>query len=444
MFNVVTAVPRILDSGTVELPWRATGVLAAFALAYWWLRGYRAGGFSVWAAPAEGLALGLIGYGSHNWLVTLGLLFTSVSFRGLYGSWKHALALTVSLFAGSLGAILLTQPERLTDFLQQTPGVVPLALFTAAVAVSTRRQEQAAARERVFSRLGSTMVTTTDREVICRRSAEAAEELLGGLPGGWVATTLRTPDAETISAIAGATPVELLVDEPADIRLRIPLQGEKCQYGSLLVGAAVPIPDDLLPSLETLAAQTVLGLRNAEHVADLRHQAFHDNLTGLANRSQFHDHLQQALARARRGSPVAILLIDLDRFKSVNDNYGHAAGDQLLVAVAQRLRDGIRGADTAARLGGDEFAVLLDGMDSPHDALLVAERLLAAIQEPVVASGVDVTPACSIGVAVWHGHPDNDALLRDADTAMYEAKTSGKGRVAHLDDHGNLRVLSGL
>jgi diguanylate cyclase (GGDEF)-like protein len=233
-------------------------------------------------------------------------------------------------------------------------------------------------------------------------------------------------------------------EAPADereVRMRIPLQTEKYEYGHLLIGATTAVPDDILPSLHALAAQTVLGLRNAEHAATLRHQAFHDNLTGLANRSLLHEHLRQALARARRGSPVAVLLIDLDGFKAVNDTYGHAAGDQLLVAVAQRLRDGVRGADTAARLGGDEFAVLLDGMDSPQDAILVAERLLASIQEPVFAGGVELTPAGSLGVAVWRDHADIDALLHDADTAMYAAKTAGKGRVAHLDEQGELRVL---
>jgi diguanylate cyclase (GGDEF)-like protein len=436
LFNVLTAVPRTLTSPMAPFTWRILGAVAALGLAYWWLHGYRRGAFPVGAAPFEGLGLALVGYGSHNWLVTLGLLFCSVSFRGLYGSWKHALALTVSLFAGSLGAILFTQPGRVTDFLQQASGVPPLALFTAAVAEATRRQEQAAARERVFSRLGSTLVTTSDREAICQHSVAAAEELLGALPGGWAVLALKTPDGEAVTVTTGGSPVD-----PDDERLGIPLQTEKYQYGELLIGATTAVPDDILPSLHTLAAQTVLGLRNAEHAATLRHQAFHDNLTGLANRSLLHEHLRHAMARARRGSPVAVLLIDLDGFKSVNDTYGHAAGDQLLVAVAQRLRDGIRGAETAARLGGDEFAVLLDGMDSSQDAILVAERLLASIQEPVFAGGVELIPAGSLGVAVWRDHADIDALLHDADTAMYAAKTAGKGRVAHFDERGELRVL---
>ncbi|MBG0566474.1 GGDEF domain-containing protein [Actinoplanes aureus] len=423
LFNVVTAVPRTLHGDIAAPAWKFAAVAAAAGLAWWWLRGYRRNSFPAWAAPVEGLALAVIGYGSHNWLVTLGLLFVTVSFRGLYGSWKNALALTVSMFAGSLGAILLTEPHQMANFLQQTAGVPPLALFTAAVAESTRRQEQAAARERVFARLGSTLVTTSDEETIRRHAVEAARELLGDLPGNWAAISADRPDGVS------------------EVRVTLALDSGKRCYGSLLVGADVPIPAHVRPSLETLAAQTVLGLRNAEHAEDLRHQAFHDNLTGLANRPLLRDHLTQALARARRGSPVAVLLIDLDGFKAVNDTYGHGAGDQLLVAVAQRLRDGIRGADTGARLGGDEFAVLLDGMDSPDDAALVAERLLVSIQQPLVVAGVQLVPAASIGVAVWRGHPDIDSLLHDADTAMYAAKTAGKGRVGHLGEQGDVRIL---
>ncbi|MEU4625581.1 GGDEF domain-containing protein [Actinoplanes sp. NPDC023801] len=432
LFNVVTSVPRTLEGDIAPLPWQLAAVAAALGLGWWWLRGYRRNTFPVWAAPVEGLALGLIGFGSHNWLITLGLLFSAVSFRGLYGTWRHALLMTVSLFAGSAAAIALTEPGQLGVFLQQTAGVPPLALFTAAVAESTRRQEQAAARERVFARLGSTLVTTSDPDVIGRHAAEAAEELLGGLPGGWAALTRNTPEGEAVSTVAGPVPAALLAGDISPVRVTLTLRSDKQLYGTLMAGGDVPIPADVMPSLETLAAQTVLGLRNAEHAADLRHQAFHDNLTGLANRLLLHDHLEQAVARARRGSPVALLMIDLDGFKAVNDTYGHAAGDQLLVAVAQRLRDGIRGADTAARLGGDEFAVLLDGMDSPKDAVLVAERLLTALQEPLVVSGAELAPRGSIGVAVWQDHADADALMRAADAAMYSAKTAGKSRVAVL------------
>ncbi len=420
LFHVTTAVPRILTGDGPAPLWRVAAVSAALALGSWWLHGYRRAGFPVWAAPVEGLLLGLVGFGSHNWLITLGLLFVTVAFRGLYGTWRHALLLTASLFAGSVGAIVLTDPDQLGVFLQQAAGAPPLALFTALVAESTRRQERATARERVFARLGSTLVTTSERETVCRLSTEAARDLLGGLPGGWAAVTGNTPDGEVVRTVAGPAPDSLLAGDIAAVRVTVTLRSDKHLYGTLMAGGDAPIPAEVLPALEALAAQTVLGLRHVDNDADLRHQAFHDSLTGLANRALLRDRLQQAVARADRDTPVALLLFELSGFKAVNDRFGHTTGDQLLVAVAQRLRDGIRGADTAARLGGDEFAVLLDGMDSPEDAGLVAGRLLAAVQEPFRVSRTELLPRAAVGVAVWDGHPDADALLNEAAGALHE------------------------
>ncbi|WP_433615296.1 diguanylate cyclase domain-containing protein [Dactylosporangium sp. CA-139114] len=165
---------------------------------------------------------------------------------------------------------------------------------------------------------------------------------------------------------------------------------------------------------------TVGVLRDA--FDQLNHRAYHDGLTGLPNRVLLRERLEQA--RHRPGT--ALLLIDLDGFKQVNDVHGHAAGDRLLVAVADRLRDQVRGADTPARLGGDEFAVLLDGADDP---VAVAQRVLAALREPVAFGSVQIVPRASVGVARWHGHDDVEAFLHDADQAMYAAKASGKGCV---------------
>ncbi|GAB3855521.1 diguanylate cyclase domain-containing protein [Dactylosporangium cerinum] len=432
VFNLITVLPRVLSRTDVSPASRLPAAVAALALAAWWIRQYRKGTFPAWMIPVEALAMLAIGLGMHSWVATLGLLFVFMSFRGLYGTWRHVVAFAVLVFAASVGAVALTEPEAVGQFLGQAPGVPPLALFTAAVAESTRRQERAAARERVFARLGSSLATTADRETILRHCAEAAVDLLDGLPGGWAATVADG----LVGTAAGPVPVELLAGPvPAAAGTVMPLRSDKQHFGDLLAGVASGVvPAEVGPSLETLAAQTSLGLVNAEHAADLHYQAFHDNLTGLANRSLLREHLQHALARARRGSPVAVLLIDLDGFKQVNDTHGHAAGDQLLVAVAQRLRDGIRGADTAARLGGDEFAVVLDGMDSAEDAVVVAGRLLTAIQAPLLFAGTELTPRASIGVAGWHGHAKIDELLHDADTAMYAAKTAGKGRVASVED----------
>ncbi len=181
----------------------------------------------------------------------------------------------------------------------------------------------------------------------------------------------------------------------------------------------------------------------------LRHQAFHDGLTGLANRSLFEDRVGHALARSpRSGSGVAVLFVDIDDFKTVNDSLGHAIGDQLLSEVAHRVASALRAGDTAARLGGDEFAVLLEAAGTGHamcprdslsarvaSATEVAERILGSLSEPIAIEGRALSVGASIGVAcAAPAECDAAALLRGADIAMYAAKSSGKRRYAIFRD----------
>jgi diguanylate cyclase (GGDEF)-like protein len=169
---------------------------------------------------------------------------------------------------------------------------------------------------------------------------------------------------------------------------------------------------------------TALIDRLREHEIRLRHQAHFDGLTGLANRTHFHDQVAHALAAP--GAQVSVLLVDLDGFKAVNDTMGHAAGDALLMAVADRLRGAIRAGDLPARLGGDEFAALLPDCTAA-EAVATAERILAALTVPEEIDGVPVRAAASIGVAAAGPGADVSSLLRDADLAMYAAKRQGKG-----------------
>jgi diguanylate cyclase (GGDEF)-like protein/PAS domain S-box-containing protein len=160
----------------------------------------------------------------------------------------------------------------------------------------------------------------------------------------------------------------------------------------------------------------------------LRHQAFHDSLTSLANRALFADRVEHALRRrAGEGASVALLLLDLDDFKTVNDSLGHSVGDELLVAIARRIESCLRPGDTAARIGGDEFVVLLEDVASEDDATLVAERLIEAVGTPVRLAGKDVVVHASCGIALGGEVQQADDLLRNADTAMYMAKASGRG-----------------
>ncbi len=165
--------------------------------------------------------------------------------------------------------------------------------------------------------------------------------------------------------------------------------------------------------------------------SQLSYQAFYDSVTGLANRALFRNHLQHALDRGKRdGQPIAVLFIDLDDFKTINDSLGHAAGDQVLCEVGERLRNSLRAADTAARFGGDEFAVLIEGGDRGVQPSNVAERLLRALKEPFQVQGKDILVHASIGIVVLdvESDIDVDTLLRNADVAMYVAKDRGKGR----------------
>lgn len=163
--------------------------------------------------------------------------------------------------------------------------------------------------------------------------------------------------------------------------------------------------------------------------AQLTEQALHDDLTGLANRGLLESHLHLAMAHAKRtGLSGALLFLDLDGFKAINDSYGHEAGDHVLITVAQRLRAGLRGSDTPARLAGDEFVVVLQDLTRPTDAGVVADKILAGVAEPISWGTMTLTVGASVGICLFAGdETDQASLLSAADKAMYAAKQAGKG-----------------
>ncbi len=178
----------------------------------------------------------------------------------------------------------------------------------------------------------------------------------------------------------------------------------------------------------------------------LRHQAFHDPLSGLPNRALFMDRLEHTLTRAnRRGSKVAVLFMDLDNFKVINDSLGHEVGDQLLLAVAERLEACLRPEDTAARLGGDEFTILVEEVDGVSDAVRVAERIAESLQSPFVLDQHEVFSTTSIGIALSSPLQEQPAdLLRHADLAMYRAKHKGKARYEVFESSMGTEALERL
>ena len=195
-----------------------------------------------------------------------------------------------------------------------------------------------------------------------------------------------------------------------------------------------------LLALLALAAAVIAVLTYKREAArrrfqeQLAHQAYHDSLTELPNRLAFSERLQGALAGARRHKEsLAVLFLDLDRFKVVNDSLGHDRGDELLVAVAQRVRSAVRGEDAVARMGGDEFTVLIERLGDPADAVATAERILAEVQRPFDVNGHQTSVGVSIGIALSDGEDSEQDLLRDADLAMYQAKEQRRSGWALFD-----------
>ena len=179
----------------------------------------------------------------------------------------------------------------------------------------------------------------------------------------------------------------------------------------------------------------------------LLHDVTHDALTGLPNRARFLDRLQRTFERAKRhgSSPFAVLFLDVDRFKLVNDSLGHMAGDRLLVGISRRLEESLRPADAVARLGGDEYAIILDDVSDPREATVVADRIQKALRIPFDLHGQEVYSTVSIGISQY-GSPYQHAeeLLRDADTAMYRAKALGRDRYAVFDRGMHEKVVAAL
>lgn len=260
---------------------------------------------------------------------------------------------------------------------------------------------------------------------------------LSGQPG--MAVALRYHDAFSNAAFQGGTPPPGATTLTVDLHngWTVTTFGAAARGGVLTNGDALTLLLAGIALSGMLAALVfVLGTGRArairlvrERTGELRHQALHDALTRLPNRALIMDRIEQLLARGRRrGSIGAVLFVDLDEFKNVNDTLGHAAGDRLLVAVAARLKSTLREADTIGRMGGDEFVVLI-GDTSIDSVELVASRLLSAMRQPFELDGATtrLVVTASIGIAMGDRADPGD-LLRDADVALYEAKAAGKDR----------------
>ncbi len=262
---------------------------------------------------------------------------------------------------------------------------------------------------------------------------------------------LRAVAAMGERALAGADPADLATEAVELLRLTLPIEraafvladgdvlaedgtgdriDERLAIGNgdeLVIAREAELGEEELSFARAVANTLGTALARLRTEQQMRHEAVHDPLTGLANRTLLRDRLEHALARSQREEDKAtgVLFVDLDNFKQVNDAFGHAAGDAVLVELGRRLKTAVRPADTVARLGGDEFVVVCEEVDA--DAVLhLGDRLLAAIREPVKVADVVHRLTASIGIAL--GRTDPDALLGDADAAVYQAKAAGRDR----------------
>jgi diguanylate cyclase (GGDEF)-like protein len=244
---------------------------------------------------------------------------------------------------------------------------------------------------------------------------------------------------ESLSAddpTADPAEVRVLVGDGGSALLMVPLVARGQTIGlAEITRLGPPFRHVEIDIATSAASEAAMALENARLHEELRRQAFHDGMTRLANRALFTDRLDHALARSGRGpGRVAVLFADIDGFKAVNDQLGHVRGDQVLVAIAERISGCLRTADTVARLGGDEFAVLLEDQVDPGEAEHVARRIVDAVREPILLGETQVSVGISIGIAFSNADASTaDALLRDADAAMYHAKAAGKARVEVFD-----------
>ena len=279
--------------------------------------------------------------------------------------------------------------------------------------------------------IGMALVTTEGKFI---QANKAFSQMLGRGTSALLEADLKTlvhPD--DLAALQG--PVERLIKGELAL-VSTELRGRHLDGSDVWMALNISLARDWQFKTHNLIvqAQDVSARRRAE--AELYHNAYHDSLTQLSNRAHFDEQLNRAIARVQRhpSQRFAVMYLDFDRFKLVNDSLGHRAGDELLVAVGKRLRQMLRPTDLLARLGGDEFAILVEDLNRQRDAIDLAERIQKVLETPIKLGSMEVTVSAAIGITFsTNNYQSSDQIIRDADIAMYKAKSRGKAQYAVFD-----------
>ena len=388
-------------------------------------------------AQAQPGALVAVVHPTEQVLVALGL-----------GEARNTLVVRLSVRDEHQGAIVVQSPTHVPadifDSLEAFASQVSLALEAASLAENLHRQKSEA-RFRSLVAHSSDLITVLDRSGVVTYQSPSVERVLG-----YTVEEIENQRFDRLLAESDRSRLEPMVSAGTGAGAEshtfdCSLQHRDGRWLQFEVQHTQLLEDEHIQGI-VLNSRDVSERKAFEE--QLAHQAFHDPVTDLANRALFADRVGHALrSTVRKGSLIAVMFIDLDDFKTVNDSLGHQAGDAVLLEVARRLERAIRPADTVARFGGDEFAILLDGVSGSDEAALIAERLLAELEAAAEIDGKQVYPRASVGICMSDEDllsQDAEELLRNADVAMYMAKRDSKGRYRLFEPAMHERVVERL
>ncbi|MFG1922382.1 diguanylate cyclase domain-containing protein [Cryptosporangium sp. NPDC048952] len=474
LFTASVGIASTLNAPYGSYTSRVAAALAVVVLMAYWLIGWSRQQFPAWLEPVEWMLVAapclVVDAVSDN-----GGYFGALLFRSYYGTRRQ--------FWIRLALVQIVPATRLVvgvveDRPMPPPQYVAVVLFGLLVPPLVRalrgvaeQNSRLIARERTHLTGSEQLAAAADHQALYDAAVAVAVDLTAaprtagvllalsdaepgtpgslrfaaerGMPDGLVgaAVALDRVPPEIVARMTGSHPDYLTPDDYARLRdatglppspgglLVVPISAGGRYRGAFGISGAGRLPVDTQTSLATWGMRVAEALHRIDLTAELTFRAYHDPLTTLANRALLESRLEHALGDRRAAGQVALLLLDLDGFKQVNDVHGHPAGDELLRTIAGRLQRCVRETDTVARIGGDEFAILLNGVDAPELVAATADRVVDTIREPIQVEGRTVTVGVSVGVAVAQpgGPVGVRELIRAGDQAMYRRKATRAG-----------------